>query len=280
MTDEHGPTRPRKVVEVLSESAQPGKIHDAAAREARKEAERTKAKDAIYSALTRWVGETVHQDGAIPMVRDGKRIGTLQQTILGQGREVDDIVAASKLKKASELRRLRDDYNKLSKLAVKLTNGLANLDTMDLFKLGSAPRKVTYDTETKVIRAIGTIPSLLISLPDLLAALEQQTNDIDKKLDTSGAALGRSRNEAAHGVALGLAKLYARVTGKRPTYSEGPNGLSGEYTPALRSVFDALGWKTVTLKSPAEAAISQITDEDLQPYVNALSYGLLSYPLK
>ncbi|MFG6565946.1 hypothetical protein ACGYLI_17155 [Sulfitobacter sp. 1A13421] len=280
MTDEHGPTPPKRVVEVLSESAQPGKIYNAAAREARKEAERTKAKDAIYSALSRWVGETVHQDVAIPMVRDGKRIGTMQQTILGQGREVDDIVAASKLMKASELRKLRDDYNRISKRAVQLADGLTSLDPADLFKLGAAPRNATYDTDTKVIRAIGIIPSLLISLPELLAALEQQTNYLEKKLDTSGAALGRSKNEAAHGVALRLAKLYARVTGKRPTYSEGPNGLSGEYTPALRSVFDALGWKTVSLKSPAEAAISQITDEDLQPYVNALSYGLLSYPLE
>lgn len=277
MTDGDVPKRPKGVVELLSEQAKPRKVYDAAAREARKEAERTRAKDAIYAALSHWVGETVRQYDDIPMVRDGKRIGTMQQTLLGQGWEVDNIVAASKLMKASEMKKLRDDYNRLAKLAFQLSSGLINLDTMDLVKLDTIPKKATHDTETKVIRALGVVPSILISLNDLKEALDQQTDEISKKLDTPAGQRGRPKNEATHGVALRLAKLYARVTGKRPTYSEGPNGLSGEYTPALRSVFDALGWEKVSLRSPAEAAIMKISERDLQPYINALSPGLLSY---
>jgi hypothetical protein len=81
---------------------------------------------------------------------------------------------------------------------------------------------------------------------------------------------GRSRNEAAYAVALELARLYAKVTGKRPTYAEGADGLSGEYTPALRNVFDALGWKKTNLRGPAEAARDAITEGDLEYAVNRL----------
>ncbi|HDY95193.1 hypothetical protein LCGC14_0105830 [marine sediment metagenome] len=269
--------RPKGVVEVLSGQPEQTKIRGVAAREVQKETERNNARNMIYSALSRWVGETVEPYGDIPLVRDGVRIGTMQQTLLGQGRDVEYILAASKLLKASDLRKLREDLRKLSEMSDSLTTALMSLDLMDLLSLDTVPKAASHDTEVKVIRAVGTVSSTFIALADLKTSLDQQAENIQKKLSALTGQRGRPKNEATHGVAVRLAKLYARVTGRRPTYSEGPNGLSGEYTPALRSVFDALGWESVSLKSPAEAAIAQISEQDLQPYINALSYGLSSY---
>jgi len=277
MTGTNGPKRAKGVVAVPSGQTEQTKISGVAAREVQKEAERNNARNVIYSALSRWVGEPVEPYADIPLVRDGVRIGTMQQTILSQGRDVDHILAASKFLKASDLRKLHNDLCKLSAMSAGLEAALTNLDFMDLISLDTVPKTASHDTEVRVIRAVGTVTSTFIALSDLKESLDQRADDTQKKLSTLNGRRGRPKNEATHGVAVRLAKLYARVTGRYPTYSEGSNGLSGEYTPALRSVFDALGWKSVSLKSPAEAAISQISEQDLQPYINALSYGLSSY---
>lgn len=81
----------------------------------------------------------------------------------------------------------------------------------------------------------------------------------------------RPPNYYARTIALRLAKLYARETGQRPTL--GTSGVSGEpstsYSRALKETFELLGIAS-DVRSPAEWAIENLTDEDLKPTKNAL----------
>lgn len=124
--------------------------------------------------------------------------------------------------------------------------------------------------ETRIIREIGIIEASTISLFALMQAASTELDRLEAKLEALNMGKrGAPRNEAAYAVALELARLYAKVTGRKPTYAEGPDGLSGEFTPALRNIFDALGLKA-GLRGPATAARDAITDEDTKYEVNRL----------
>ena len=170
------------VVDALNSAQQNRKAHGVAAREAKKSTERTNARAAIYSELSEWVGETVKQGDAIPIYRNGKRLGEFASSFIGRGWEIDQIVEASKLLSAAELRKKRKSLKDLADMTTKLGQSLADLDLMDLLQLDHEPKDFTSDTEIKVVRAIGITSCSLIALNDLHSAFHWQIKELDKKL--------------------------------------------------------------------------------------------------
>jgi hypothetical protein len=85
----------------------------------------------------------------------------------------------------------------------------------------------------------------------------------------------RAPDYHARAIALRLARLFARETGKLPT--TGTTADDGDpstpYSRALRDIFEILGFKT-TQRNYAEWAIQQITENDLAPPSRLFS-GLL-----
>lgn len=77
----------------------------------------------------------------------------------------------------------------------------------------------------------------------------------------------RAPDYYARSIALRLAKLYARETETRPTV--GTSGETGDpstgYLRALKETFEVLGIGT-GVRSPAEWAVQQIGEEDLEPW--------------
>jgi len=226
-----------------------------------------RAEAAINSEIGRWTGTDVGTGHTVPIVRDGKQVGTLPGTILS-GSAAAKIAALSLLDPKAEVDRKRAASNRVADAARALIDALGDMTWADRAGLEmrfgafseNALRGDQLSLQERVIREIGIVESSIIAAKALITKVEKQVQDL--KGPKSGR--GRPKNEAAHAVARELALLYAKVTGKRPTYSESPDGLSGAFTPALRRVFDALGWSATALKGPAEAAVAAVTEADLQ----------------
>ncbi len=89
----------------------------------------------------------------------------------------------------------------------------------------------------------------------------------------------RAPDYYARAIALRLAKLFAKETGRKPTY--GQSGETGEpsttYSRALKEVFGVLQIGAQE-RNPAEWAVSQISDADLRPVSLGLLGGILGTP--
>lgn len=220
----------------------------------------------IYSAIGNWIGEKIEEGGVIPIVRNGETVGTLPQTIFGDG-PVEQVTAASKADYKTDLKNKAERIAKTAGDAEVLMNSLLEMTGQERTGLDFGPFEFfgnSYEPlEVRIIKEIGYVRSALIACSMIKSEAEVMQKSALAGLKGRETRPGRPRNEAAYAVALELARLYAKVTGRRPTYSEDPNGVSGEYTPALRDVFDSLGWSDITLSGPAEAAKKKITDEDL-----------------
>lgn len=120
----------------------------------------------------------------------------------------------------------------------------------------------------------GTISTLLISL-DFLEVLKSRMDQLEEQKELYWNLRHRAPDYYARSIALRLAKLYARETRSRPTL--GTSGETGEpstgYLRALSDTFNVLDIST-GVRSPAEWAVQQINEEDLEPR-NAL--GLFGF---
>lgn len=240
-----------------------------------------RAEAIIYSEVSRWVGFEVPNGGLVPIVRNGNRVGQLPATVLGNpARRVAEAVL---VEGKGEIQRKKQHYSAIFEGCRGTLRALFDANMIDRIDLEvSARLHASKDTgegraalETRIIREIGIIEASTISLFALLEATSAEIERLESKLEAiKTGTRGAPRNESAYAVALELAQLYAKVTGKRPTYAEGRDGLSGEYTPALRNVYDALGL-SVGLRGPATTARDAITDDDMRYETNHLS-GLLA----
>lgn len=243
------------------------------------------ADEVIFSVLGRWTGTTIKRGDDIPIVRDGATVGTLVNPAWASC-PVKRITDASLIEHKAEIDRKISDFEGVADAADALVKALARMSLFNRFELdnsGSSPyRNVLSDgkapLEERIISEIGIVSAARIAALALTANAVGYASDWKKELKKRKRKPGRPRNEAAHAVARELALLYAKVTGKRPTYSEGADGLSGEYSPALRDVFDALGWRDTGIKGPAQAAIGALTEADMKHEEMALS-GLFSSAL-
>ena len=105
--------------------------------------------------------------------------------------------------------------------------------------------------------------TLMLEFQDILS---ERLAELDNEREEFWNLPHRAPDYYARAIALRLAKLFAKETGRRPTY-----GLSGEtgepsaaFSRALREVFIVLGI-TAQQRGPAEWAVGQISEDDLEP---------------
>lgn len=235
----------------------------------------------IYAAVKKWTGEEVSEQTAIPMYRDGKRQSEFDDTILGHGSTVRDLVRLSRFSSKSELKRDIQHAEYLAELTENLWSALHELDPENFYGLDNIQDETkTSSLEQRIIKQIGYTQSVMIASSVLNSKLRKQILRLNERLNSLDIKKGRTRDEAAYSVALGLAKLYAKVTGKQPTYSENKSGLSGEFTPVLRDLFDALGWVGRSLKGPATEAVRAIDLTNSEYVITTPGWGLLGVKRK
>jgi|SRR6056297_329822 len=128
-----------------------------------------------------------------------------------------------------------------------------------------------FELVRKNIADVGGFTSSIFVLLDLWTVLNERQSELRDQEDQFWTVSHRPPDYYARAVALRLAKLYTRETGQRPTV--GTSGETGDpstgYTRALTEVFSLLGIST-RARSPAEWAVEQITDLDMNPPVNYL----------
>jgi hypothetical protein len=255
--------------------------HGQAAAQLEKEQAIKRAEVAIYSEVSRWVGSEIPPGEPVPIVRHGRRVGQLPATLWGN--PAQKVAEAVRIEGKGEIRRKKRKYSKVCKACQDTLHALLDGNMMDRTDLEVSAdtyiRKEDWEgratLKARIIKEIGFTDAATISLIAIREAASTEIHRLETKLEALNLGKrGAPRNEAAYAVALELARLYAKVTGRKPTYAEGPDGLSGEYTPSLRIVFDALGLK-VGLRGPATAARDAVTDEDMKYEANGL-FGILS----
>lgn len=248
-----------------------------------------RAEEAILAAIQRWTGEEIQLGEPLPRFRGGARVGTIFAGFFSPN-PIREVVNAARIEERSEIERKIAEYKRLKEAADAMHEAFVGMGYFQRLELQSTTigeidsrqngadqgRRDQLPLKVRLIHEIGLISSAGIANNELALRARAKIEELEGKLkQRKGTKKGRPRNEAAYAVALGLAKLYAQVTGDRPTYSAGVDGLSGRYTPALREVFDALGWTEINLRGPAEGAIAEISNADLEYEENTIG-GLLS----
>jgi|SRR6056297_112848 len=111
---------------------------------------------------------------------------------------------------------------------------------------------------------------------DLRTELSNRRKELKDQQREFWSVRHRPPNYYARTIALRLARLYARETGKKPTFGLARDGghPSTDFGRALERVFDVLKIEA-TVRHPAEWAISKLTDEDYRPPSTGLLGGLL-----
>lgn len=229
-----------------------------------------RSEEAIYSEISRWTGIQVSRGDRIPMVRDGRKVGEIPESLLTKS-PVSRVSNASLIEYSTEIKRKISAFRAILRSSEEFFKALGDLTYLDRATLqneevwpGGATAKMDSSLESRIIREVGTLASAELSMLSLFHAAQKQIENLEAELENRKTNRGRPRNEAAYAVARELALLYAKVTGKRPTYAESQDGLSGEFTPALREVFDALGWKETSLKNYAQDAVESVTETDMR----------------
>jgi len=224
----------------------------------------------FYRHASEWVQKPVQPGDPIPVLRGGERVGWMSGTILCP---ITDPIMRAAL--AEDYRNLNDARSDLEKISQSLSEIAGAMISLDAGEVAALERPMTLDASDeqpleahnrlsgKIIREIGYIRSFTLAAQSIAKTASARISEIDGELAARGVGPGRPRTERYHAVAVELGRLYANVLGERPTYSDGKDGLSGNFTPALRAVFDALGWKKIDLDGPAKSAVQSITERDL-----------------
>lgn len=234
--------------------------------DARSNAE-TSATTVIFASLSAWTGFPCRQGAPVPVVRDGEVVAELQGTIANTLAGIT-CPAAAILQQAfvPSVQTLKGQKQEVTALLQSLEATLDGIRQISFSSSASLTR--TWDErdgptnkDADVVHAVGLQEAANIALHGMAVNCRRQLRHIEYQLEGLEGRPGRPRDIAAYRVAEGFGKLYAQVTGRRPTYGEGPDGMAGEFTPALRDLFNALGWRGRSLRGPATEAINAITDD-------------------
>lgn len=126
-----------------------------------------------------------------------------------------------------------------------------------------------------------------LGLMSLLTILDLQSSLIERRKELKDQQLEfwsvshRPPNYYARTIALRVARLYASKTGEQPTFGTSRDGghPSTKFGKAVESIFQILGIEA-DIRGPVEWAISQLTDEDLEPPQAGRAGGLLNPKLR
>lgn len=113
---------------------------------------------------------------------------------------------------------------------------------------------------------IGLSVNLVFLLFDLVDSLQEREQELENQEVIFWNSVGRAPNHYARTIALRLAQLIARSTGKKPTFGTARDGghPSTDFGRALEEIFKVLGIGA-DVRNAARWAIGQLTDEDLKP---------------
>lgn len=236
------------------------------------------AREVIYAAVTKWSGVPVGSGGQIPIVRNGQVV-EWRGTLLSDPAQA--ILSAARLAPVTSLKAERKQMNKLLDAMLLVRRGMEDLELEFSITLNRTWRSSERGggEPVDIVHALGIEQALNVSLHGAMRNIRQRLNEIDEELRRQPPRKGRPPLRPAYEVAREFAVLYAAVTGKRPTCSVSDSMVSGEFTPALRDLFDAFGWADI--RGPGNAAVEAITDEHLrarEPSGKGIFGGLLGLP--
>lgn len=229
-----------------------------------------RARDVIYASISTWTGFQWKDRGSIPVVRKGQLVNSVPGLGLGNALASplplpDHVIDAAFTPNATELKKKREGIEALIASLEAVRAAAAALDVNSWWGLGATwdNRDGPTDQVVDIVHALGLGKSFNASLQGLMFNAKQSLRFLDYELNEVGTGRGRPKDTAAHLVASRYGRLYAIVTGKRPTYGESPDGMAGEFTPSLRDLFNALGWQKKSLRGPAESARNAVTDSEI-----------------
>lgn len=149
------------------------------------------------------------------------------------------------------------------------------LDKHGLYALASTQVVESTKMVVEVARLAGLRVSFLRLLLEVRTALGTRHKELKDQEKEFWTVKSRPPNYYARTIALRTARLYMREKGERPKY--GTQRDSGEpstsFARGLQRIFEILEIDA-GIRGPAEWAIKQLTDEDLNPPQNALMGGL------
>ena len=215
----------------------------------------------IYAHMSKWVGSELIQGQSIPNIRKRSFANRMPDTVF-VGESVAAILKASRIYKTPELKERLEALEKIKAQAESMRRGIAELDNELMASAKNAATNLQPNLEGRVIAAMGADVAAYMGLEIIAIGAVEQIAHLKYEIGQRPKKAGAAKNEAAHRVALESARLYAKATGKKPTYSENSDGLHGEYTPFLRAIYDAFGWKKLSLKLPAKEAINALSERD------------------
>lgn len=232
-----------------------------------KTADEKAAEKVIFDALSCWTGTKVEPGSSrIPCMRNGQIVGHLRQGTLLTDGPVDVVLRGVKTAQRTDLEIRKKLLTEVSKLAESLQLSMGEMEPEMLPFLDRSVRGKSPDPIVRAIRAIGVSQVTLTACNDMVSAANSTIEKIDLELDSRPKRLGRRPNEAAYEVVFQLAKLYAKVTGEKPTYAFSENGPAGEFTPVAQKVLTVLNrGPTTSLRGAIDAAIAQLTKADMHP---------------
>lgn len=162
-----------------------------------------------------------------------------------------------------------DKYIAASESLIKLFSNGSRVNQYELESLIKSAKRLSKREKTKptsveanVIEALGATTACHTALEMVLDGIVSLKNLKARQLATYPKGPGRPRIEKHYAVARELAEIYNLMTGETPTFSQSGALLHGRFTPALRCVFDTLGWNEIDLSGPAEAAVAKFKSTD------------------
>ena len=239
------------------------------------------AQEVIIQAIESWTGHSVNGIGQIPMVRNGEHVGyfsTPLASMMSPSHDAREVAREVWAENTPTIRSRRTAYQKLLGTLEAVANQIADMDIETRSHIFSLKETNPTGLEEKLVLAMGSVASVAIAAKVLAVELQEAITRCDDVLVSRSSGRGRPRQEARYRLAEGFAKIFAKATGDRPTYSEDENGLHGKFTPALRELFDAVGWEDSDLSGPATAACAAVNEADLEIGRNSSLGGILGLP--
>lgn len=132
-------------------------------------------------------------------------------------------------------------------------------------KRSSKPRSVFELIQNNAVET-GFYSNSIIAVYELNRILEHRERELLDQEQEFWTVSHRPPKYYARSIALRLARLYAKKTGKKPTFGTAREGSypSTDYGRALEQIFEILEIKA-DVKKAAEWALDQLTEDDLNP---------------
>ena len=222
----------------------------------RKDAAEIDAEKVIYAHLGTWLGRPIKIGDPIPTVMFGHKIGSFGAAGQMNDFAVQSILSASREPKVTEIKEQLSSLKDLKSDAEALRDKLSNFNPLSLAMAAHATKNMHDSVDGRVLNALGMENSLFIGLDRLSAGLTEQITSLKQDIsEEPPTGRGRPKDRAALHVAEAAGAFFVSVTGRLPTHGDSPDGLTGQFTPFLRDIYDAFGWKKRSLRAGIEAAI-------------------------